>query len=85
MVDEVNLIYYDGIFVGLITDDECFWYLYEWLSDSDGVCNIVSVDKNRFNMLDDFRDFNRMVAKFGTVELKYAEVSVGINYDDTLV
>lgn len=80
----IRLVYYDNVFVGFFTDDDCFWYLYEWLCDSDGVCNVISVDEDQLNFSNDIKDFNKMVAQFGSVELGCAELSVSVNYDDTL-
>ncbi len=85
MTDDINLVYHNNKLVGIITDDDCFWYMYEWLSESDGVCNAVAVDKKNLCISDDISDFNKMVAKFGSVELKYADISIGVNYDDEVV
>lgn len=84
MKDEVYLIYYDNNFVALIDDDESFWFLYERLSDSDGVCNVVHVDREQINIPDEFLNFNRIVSQFGSVSLDLMKISVGIDYDDAL-
>ena len=77
--DDMYIIYYNNKLLGILSDSESFWYLYEWLSDSNGVCNVVTVSKDMVDIPEDFEDFNKMVASYGEVE------SIKILYDDNLI
>lgn len=85
MSDDVYLIYYNNKFVGMLQDSESFWYLYEWLSDANGVCNVVTVSKSDVVIPEDVEDFNKMVATHGEVEISRSKVSIKILYDDELI
>ena len=85
MSDDIYLIYYNNKLVGMLQDSESFWYLYEWLLDSNGVCNIVTVSKDMVDISDDFKDFNKMVAGYGEIEISRSRVSIDILYDDNLI
>ena len=85
MLDDVYLLYYNGKFLGMLSDSESFWYLYEWLSESDGVCNVVTVSKSMVDIPEDIQDFNKLVAEHGEVEITRSRMSVQICYDDNLI
>ena len=84
MSDDVYVIYYNNKLLGVLADSESFWYLYEWLSDSDGVCNIVTVSKSMFEIPENFEDFNKLVAEHGEVSITRSKICLKIHYDDNL-
>lgn len=69
----------------MLQDSESFWYLYEWLSDADGVCNVVTLSKSNVIFVDDIEDFNKMVAQFGEVEITRSKMQLKMCYDDNLI
>ena len=83
--DDIYLIYYNNIVIGMLQDSESFWYLYEWLSESDGVCNVVTVSKSNVNFVDGIENFNTMVAKYGEVEISRSKLEIKMDYDDSLI
>lgn len=83
--DDIFLLYYDGKFLGMLSDSESFWYLYEWLSELNGVCNVVTVSKSMVDIPEDIQDFNKLVAEHGEVEITRSRVSIEILYDDNLI
>ena len=85
MSNDVYMIYYNGKLLGILQDSESFWYLYEWLCDSDGVCNIVTVSKSALDIPEDVEDFNKMVAGHGEVEISRSKVAISILYNDDLI
>ena len=82
--DDIYLIYYNNKFLGMLQDSESFWYLYEWLSDSNGVCNVVTISKSRVTFLDNIENFNEMVSHYGEVELSRSKLEIKMCYDDEL-
>lgn len=85
MSDDMYIIYYNNKLLGILSDSEAFWYLYEWLSDSNGVCNVVTMSRDMVDIPVDFEDFNKMVAGYGEVEISRSRVSIEILYDDNLI
>ena len=85
MNDDIYIIYYNGKFLGMIEDSETFWYLYEWLSDSDGTCNVVTISKDMVDIPSNFSDFNKMVAEYGEVNISHSKIFVSLCYDDNLI
>lgn len=84
-MSDIYLIYYDGNFLGLIRDSESFWYLYEWLSDSDGVCNVISVDDKMLDMPDSIQNFEKLVSQHGEVDINRSKICLRMLYDDNLI
>lgn len=84
-MSDIYLIYYNGNFLGLIRDSESFWYLYEWLSDSDGVCNVVSVDDEMLDMPDSIQNFEKLVSQHGEVSINRSKICLRMLYDDNLI
>lgn len=85
MSDDIYVIYHNNNFLGILSDSESFWYLYEWLSKIDGVCNIITVSKSMVDIPEDFENFNKMVAKYGEVEISRSRMSINLCYDDNLI
>jgi len=85
MSNDIYLLYYNGKFLGMLSDSESFWYLYEWLSESDGVCNVVTISKDMVDIPDDIQNFNELIAEHGEVEISRSTMSVRILYDDNLI
>lgn len=85
MADDIYLIYFCGKFIGMLTDSESFWYLYEWLSDSEDPVNVVTVDKDMLDMPQDVKDFNKMVSRYGEVTLERSKMCIRLSYDDNLI
>ena len=84
-MSDIYLIYYNGKFLGLIRDSESFWYLYEWLSDSDGVCNVISVDDKMLDMPDSIQNFEKLVSQHGEVSINRSKICLRMLYDDNLI
>ena len=84
-MSDIYLIYYNGKFLGLIRDSESFWYLYEWLSDSDGVCNVISVDDKMLDMPDSIQNFEKLVSQHGEVSINRSKICFRMLYDDDLI
>jgi hypothetical protein len=82
--DDVYVIYYNNKLLGILSDSESFWYLYEWLCDSNGVCNIVTISKDMVDIPPTFSDFNKMVAEHGEVEISRSKMLIRLSYDDNL-
>lgn len=82
---DIYLLYYNGKFLGMLSDSESFWYLYEWLSELDGVCNVVTISKDMVDIPDDIQNFNKLIAEHGEVEISRSTMCVRILYDDNLV
>ena len=85
MLNDVYLIYYNGRFLGMLSDSESFWLLYEWLSESDGICNVVTVSKDMVDIPEYIQDFNKLIAEHGEVEISRSRICLGLQYDDNLI
>lgn len=85
MSNDVYVIYYNNKLLGILQDSESFWYLYEWLLDSNGVCNVVTINKDMVDIPEDFEDFNKMVAQYAEVKISRSRMSIEILYDDNLI
>lgn len=83
-MSDIYLIYYNGNFLGLIQDSESFWYLYEWLSDSDGVCNVISVDDKMLDIPDSIQNFEKLVSQHGEVDINRSRICIRMLYNDHL-
>ena len=85
MSDDIYLIYYNNRFLGMLADSESFWYLYDWLSDANGVCNVVSVKRDQVDIPESCENFNKMVAQYGELEISRSRISFTMLYDDELI
>lgn len=83
--DDIYIIYYNNKLLGILSDSESFWYLYEWLSDSNGVCNVVTVSKDMVDIPENFEEFNKMIAEHGEVVISRSKLSVVLSYNDELL
>lgn len=84
MSDNIYLIYYNNDLVGIIRDSESFWYLYDWLNDSNGVCNVVTVSKDDVVFVDGMDKFNKLCARHGEVSISRSKINIEVCYDDNL-
>lgn len=85
MNDNVYLMYYGGNFIGLLTDSDAFYYLNDYMSEGDEPFNVVIANKDSVSLPDNLGSFGKLVQNFCSVELCYAKVNLGVEYDDSLV